>query len=123
MVVHNDIGNRQDIQTLVDRFYERVQADTLLAPLFSHLDWSKHLPVMYNFWSSLMLGDQSYKGNPFQKHINLPIDEEHFTRWLKLFTEVVDENFKGEKADEVKSRARDIAQLFQHKINLSKQVP
>ena len=120
--MHNDLTTRQDIQNLVDRFYERVQADMLLAPLFSHLDWPKHLPVMYNFWSSLLLGDQSYKGNPFEKHINLPIGEEHFSRWLKLFTETVDENFKGEKADEIKSRARGIAQLFQHKINLSKQV-
>ncbi|HEY8936813.1 MAG TPA: group III truncated hemoglobin [Cyclobacteriaceae bacterium] len=119
----NDIASRKDIESLVGKFYEKVQADPLLAPHFSHVDWEKHLPVMYRFWSSMMLGEQSYSGNPFQKHVNLPIDEKHFTAWLKLFTETVDENFSGERADEIKLRAQSIAGVFQHKINLVRQAP
>ena len=68
----------------------------------------------------MMLGEQSYRGNPFEKHVTLPIDSRHFTAWLKLFFETVDENFKGEKADEIKTRARSIALVFQHKMNLIK---
>lgn len=113
-----DIISREDIETLVNRFYERVNSDPLLAPRFSHVDWKKHLPVMHNFWSSMMLGEQSYRGNPFEKHINLPIGREHFTMWLKLFNETVDENFEGTKAEEIKMRAQSIAQVFQHKMNL-----
>ena len=113
-----DISTRADIELLVDRFYERVKKDVLLAPQFSHVDWPKHLPVMYSFWSSMMLGEQSYQGNPFQKHINLPIDQSHFAAWVKIFLEVVDENFQGEKAEEIKIRAKTIAQVFQHKMNL-----
>jgi hemoglobin len=114
----SDIITRKDIEVLVDKFYERVQMDPLLAPHFSHVDWVKHLPVMYNFWSSMILGEQSYRGNPFEKHINLPIGTEHFTAWLEIFTKIVDENFKGVKAEEIKTRARNIAQLFQYKMNL-----
>lgn len=114
----HDLISRKDIQLLVDSFYEKVKYDTLLDPIFRHVDWPKHLPVMYNFWSSILLGDNSYQGNPFQKHIPLPITAEHFSQWLKLFQATVDENFSGEKAEEVKSRASNIAGVFQFKLRL-----
>jgi hemoglobin len=113
-----DIESRADIELLVNRFYNKVNQDILLAPVFSHVDWPHHLPIMYSFWSSMLLGDQSYQGNPFQKHIHLAIDSSHFNQWLVLFTETVDENFAGFKADEVKSRAQSIAGVFQHKLGL-----
>jgi len=114
----NDIKTRTDIELLVNTFYNRVKADPLLAPVFSHVDWPKHLPIMYDFWSSMMLGDQSYRGTPFPKHASLPIGAQHFNQWLKLFTETVDALFDGERATEIKFRANSIAQVFQHKLNL-----
>lgn len=114
----HDILTRDDIKTLVDSFYEKVQADPLIGPVFSHVDWPHHLPTMYNFWSSMLLGDQSYRGNPFQKHIPLRIDGQHFDQWLKLFTETVDHHFSGEKAEEVKMRARSIAGIFQLRLGI-----
>lgn len=114
-----DINSRKEIELLINRFYERVNADTLLAPRFAHVDWPTHLPVMYDFWSSLMFGDQRYQGNPFQKHVDQPIGPEHFTQWLALFTETVDELFQGDKAREIKDRAQNIARLFQHKLGLT----
>jgi len=118
--IMTDIVNRENIQTLVNKFYEKVNADKLLGPVFSHVDWPKHLPVMYNFWSSMLLGDNTYQGNPFQKHIALPIQANHFNRWLELFTNTVNEHFSGEKADEAKARAANIANLFQFKLGLVK---
>lgn len=115
-----DITDREDIVLLVDSFYEKVKADELLAPKFQHLDWPKHLPTMHNFWSSMLLGDQSYQGNPFQKHIAFSINSDHFDRWLKLFTQTVDEHFAGTKAEETKSRAQSIAGVWQHKMGLLK---
>lgn len=115
-----DIVSREDIQLLVDRFYDKVKANPLLTPVFGHVNWPKHLPVMYNFWSSILLGDSSYQGNPFQKHVALPISAAHFKQWLELFHETLDENFSGEKAEEAKSRAADIAGLFQFKLGLLK---
>lgn len=115
----HDITNRHDIEKLVNKFYERVQTDALLGPIFSQLDWPKHLPIMYNFWSSMMFGDQSYRGNPFEKHVHLLIGKEHFAEWLNLFTQTVNQNFSGSKAEEIKERAKSIAGIFQHKLGLT----
>ena len=115
----SDIATREDIILLVDAFYAKVRSDDLLAPKFSHLDWPKHLPIMYNFWGSMLLGDQSYQGNPFQKHIPLSLEPRHFDRWLKLFAQTLDENFTGNKADEARSRAQSIAGVWQLKLDRS----
>jgi hemoglobin len=111
-----DITERNDIVYLVDSFYTKVMKDELLSPVFSHIDFPNHLPTMYNFWASMLLGEQTYQGNPFQKHIGLPIQAEHFDTWLKLFTETVDKNFSGTKADETKSRAQSIAGVWKFKM-------
>ena len=115
-----DLDTRSNIELLVRLFYDTVNADPLLAPVFAHVDWVKHLPIMYDFWTSMLLGDMSYKGNPFQKHIGLPITAEHFSQWLKIFVATVDENFTGPKAEEAKTRANSIAGIFQHKLGLLK---
>lgn len=123
MAQRNDIVDRKDIELLVDQFYEKVQADPLLAPQFAHVEWPRHLPTMYSFWSSMMLGEQSYRGNPFQKHANLSLERQHFNTWTKIFMDVVDGNFKGEKAEEIKKRAQRIAEVFQYRMNLMKETP
>jgi hemoglobin len=115
----SDIDNRDDVQIFVDRFYEKVKTDPLLGPAFSHVDWVNHLPKMYSFWSSLLLGDKSYNGTPLQHHLNLPIGKEHFHKWLTFFNETIDENFSGDKAKEAKDRALAIAAIFQFKMGLS----
>lgn len=114
-----DIQNRTDIELLVRSFYNKVNQDSLLSPVFNEVaavHWESHLPVMYDFWSTMLLGDKSYKGNPFPKHIPLPINKVHFDRWLMLFLETVDEHFSGETAGEAKMRARSIAGVFQFKL-------
>ena len=113
-----DITDRKDIMELVDSFYSKVTNDDVLEPIFRHVNWPKHIPTMYNFWSSMLLGDQTYQGNPFEKHIHLDIDSTHFNRWLELFAHNVDEHFAGARADEAKSRAVTIAGVFQHKLGL-----
>jgi hemoglobin len=113
-----DIVTRADLVLLVDSFYEKVKSDALLGPVFSHVNWPRHLPVMYNFWSSMILGENSYKGNPLQSHLHLSIDKAHFDQWLTLFKKTVDEKFEGEVAEEIKMRAQLIAGVFQFKMGL-----
>lgn len=120
-----DIQTRDDIILLVDQFYNKVLTNPVIGPIFTEvaqLDFSAHLPVMYSFWGSQLLGEQSYSGNPMIPHLKLsqltPMGEVQFTEWLRLFTETVDELFKGIKADEAKSRAGNIARLMLYKINL-----
>ncbi len=116
-----DITTEADVKRLVDAFYEKVNADELLSPVFNgvaHVDWAHHLPVMYTFWSSVLLGTASYHGRPFPKHLALPVGREHFDRWLQLFTGTVDALFEGDKAEEAKMRGYSIAQVFQYRMGL-----
>jgi hemoglobin len=115
-----DIENRRDIELFVNEFYNKVKADDLLEPVFGNLNWPQHLPIMYNFWGSLLLGDQTYSGNPLQKHLPLAIDSKHFDQWLKLFIQTLDENFTGEKTAEAKLRAQSIAHIFQRRMGIIK---
>jgi hemoglobin len=116
-----DIISPEDVKLLVDSFYDKVNKDDQLAPVFNNfakVDWEKHLPVMYQFWESLLLGSMTYKGQPFPKHAILPVTQQHFKRWIELFIKTVNENFTGKKAEEAKQRARNIAMVFQHKMGL-----
>jgi hemoglobin len=107
-----DILSRTDLTILVDSFYEKVKSDSLLGPVFSHVNWTKHLPVMDNFWCSMLLGEGSYKASPLQSHLHRPIERTHFDQWLRLFRETIDENFLGEKADETKMRLMQSLEYF-----------
>lgn len=116
-----DIISMEDVRQLVDRFYDKVNADALLSPVFNdfaRVDWEKHLPVMYNFWGSILLGAASYSGQPFPKHMALPVTGEHFSRWMDLFLETINENFEGPKAEEAIQRANAIAMVFQSRMGL-----
>jgi len=113
------IQTKEDVIYLVDSFYEKVNKDKLLSPIFNDfakVDWESHMPTMYSFWSSILLGEESYSGRPFPKHLPLPIKQKHFDRWLEIFHLTVDENFEGELAIEAKSRASNIAEIFSFKI-------
>lgn len=117
-MTHPDIQSRADIEKLVNAFYAKVQADALLAPVFSHVDWPHHLPLMCDFWALTLLGEPGYRNNMVQKHLSLPIRPEHFTQWITLFNASVDELFAGEKAEEAKSRAYSMAIVIQVKLGL-----
>lgn len=75
------------IQLLVHSFYDRVRADPLLGPVFETriTDWIPHLARMCAFWSSVTLMTGRYHGRPMQAHAPLPVDAQHFDRWLALF--------------------------------------
>lgn len=117
------LATEADIKTLVDTFYEKVNADELLGPIFNDLakvDWAEHLPTMYQFWGSLLLRQNSYRGQPWPKHAVLPVGSEHFARWLRLFKATVDELFIGEKAAEAKNVAASIADTFQNRMQIDR---
>ena len=116
-----DIHDATDIRRLVDVFYARVRGDALLAPVFASRipedHWPAHLDLITRFWMAALLGQAAgYRGNPAAKHLDLPIEAAHFTRWLALFGQTVDELFAGTRAAEIKVRAQRMGDLFQVKI-------
>jgi len=115
-----DIQTREDIALFVHAFYGKVQEDGLLAPIFNGKiqpdQWPTHLDKMTSFWSSILLQETDYKGNPFQHHTKLGIDKSHFDQWIKLFNETINENFLGPKAQMAMVRADSIRNIFQSKL-------
>lgn len=118
-----DIETRKDIEILIDHFYRKAVTDEQIGFFFTEvvqLDFEKHMPVMYDFWESILLGSRTYQGNPMTKHLDLnrkaPLTEKHFTHWLELWGETINSLYTGPKADEALTRAQHIGNLMQHKI-------
>lgn len=122
---HNrsDITSRQDIERLVNQFYNAVKADATIGYFFTEavaVNWEKHLPVMYAFWENVLFHTGGYSGNPMERHKQLnqqsAIEPAHFQQWLNLFASTVDRLFAGENAETIKQRATSIATVMQLKI-------
>ena len=123
-----DIRTEEDIKLLVDQFYIKVIADETLGYIFTDVakvNWEKHLPIMYGFWSANLLGTTAYKGYLIDAHFKLndkiALTEEHFEGWKLLFNQTVDEYFEGETATLAKNRAKAVADLMFYKISTQAQ--
>ncbi|MFV5703828.1 group III truncated hemoglobin [Flavobacterium sp. XS2P12] len=120
MAQFNDITTFEDIKLLVDTFYSKVQKDEFIGPIFNEKignRWPEHLEKMYRFWQTILLEVHSYSGSPFPPHKQLPIAKEHFDRWMQIFTETTDSLFTGPLAEEAKLRAKNMAEMFNYKID------
>ena len=114
-----DISNLEDIKTLVNTFYSKVQEDPFIGPIFNEKignRWPEHLEKMYRFWETVLLEVHSYSGSPFPPHKQLPVAKEHFAQWMAIFTKTVDTLFVGPLAEEAKLRAKNMAEMFNYKI-------
>jgi hemoglobin len=114
--VRPDIADRADISRLVTEFYRRAFADDLLGPVFvdiARVDLSAHLPVMCDFWETVLLRAGRYRRNALRPHVVLDAEvtltPAHFARWLALWAATVDERHAGEKAELAKVQADRIA--------------
>lgn len=119
-----DIQTKEDIKLLVDSFYGKVNSDELLSPVFNieaGTDWEHHMPKMYQFWGTQLIGTMDYQGFPFPPHTKVALTTTHFKRWLKLFFETVDEHFEGATAELAKYKATNIANVFQYRLGLIKE--
>ena len=123
----NDITTKEDIQNLVDSFYAVARQDDLLGPIFNTIigdDWSHHLPTMYSFWSMVIFAEPGYAGHPVKKHVDadkrMPMNKEHFDRWLELWTATVYRLFAGEHAEIAKKKAALMANMIHIKVEMGR---
>jgi len=126
MEVRKNIKQLEDIKLLVDSFYGKVRKDDMLGPIFNQRigdKWPQHLQKMYRFWQTVLLDERTYYGSPFLPHANLPVEKEHFSHWLKLFFETIDENFIGEKAERAKWQGQRMAEMFHSRIQFYRNHP
>jgi len=64
---------------------------------------------MCAFWSSVMLMTVRYHDMPLAEHMSLPVDADHFVRWLKLFEQTAREICTATAEARFVERARWIA--------------
>lgn len=103
------------IERVVRAFYRRVRDDSVLGPIFAAriADWEPHLHKMFAFWSSVALGSGRYHGEPMAKHLPLPVDAQHFDRWLALFEQTASETCPPAAAERFITLARRIAESLE----------
>lgn len=121
-----DIQHRADIELLIRSFYKKVLVDEQVSFIFievAGIDLEQHLPHLFDFWESVLLGTKSYQRNVLKTHLDLnkktALKATHFQRWLQLFTTTVDELFDGKIAQAAKNKATSIATVIQVKLHQS----
>ena len=125
-----DLDSREQIERLVDSFYERLLSDERLAPIFvdiAAIDLAVHLPHIKDYWCKLLLGEKGYQRHTMNIHRQLHgkqrLQPEDFERWLGLFVATVDEGFAGERAERAKQVAAAIAANMENSLPVHAGIP
>lgn len=105
------------IRRVVHAFYAEIRRDDLLGPIFNGAiapdQWPAHLAKLCDFWSGAMLRTSRYAGRPLPPHLSIPgLGEQHFRRWLSLFSATVRRVCPPEVGDMFMGRALRIAHSF-----------
>ncbi|UQN13711.1 group III truncated hemoglobin [Gulosibacter sp. ACHW.36C] len=119
----HDLSDRADVEQLVSTFYLSAFEDPLIGPIFTDvakLDLGHHLPIMSDFWETVLWNAGKYRRNALQLHFALhtkhPLGSEHFERWLDIWTSNLDAQFSGPIADRAKLQATRIAGSLQRRL-------
>ena len=118
-----DIIDRQDIDLLLHTFYDELLKDNTINYIFIDvvkIDMEVHIPIIANFWESVLLHKNLYHNNPIKIHLDMnqktPLLKHHFDTWLHYFISTVDKLFEGDVATMAKERAISIATVMRIKI-------
>ena len=118
-----DIQTREDLHLLMSEFYMKLLADSKISFIFTEvakIDLDPHLLDLVDFWEQILFDTGSYKKNVLHIHMDLnqkiKLSEEHFAIWLNYFNTTIDENFEGQTAENMKTRALSIATVMKIKL-------
>ncbi|MFR9779181.1 group III truncated hemoglobin [Micromonospora sp. MS34] len=121
--MRRDIADRTDLVLLISDFYARVFADDLLGHIFvdvAKMDLAAHLPIMGDFWETVLFRTGGYRRNALALHVDLhrvaPLGPEHFARWLELWRATIDDRYAGPNAERAKIQAERIARSMQRRL-------
>ncbi|WP_205904713.1 group III truncated hemoglobin [Diaphorobacter sp. HDW4A] len=98
-------------------FYSDVMQHPLLGPVFAKelgVRRDAHLDRMVDFWSTVMLGSRSFRGNLVQRHRQLTdVNPAHFNAWIQLWAQHTSGRFDSSTTNKLRRVAHDIGrQLF-----------
>ena len=118
-----DIQTREDLHLLMSEFYKKLLADSKINSIFievAKIDLAPHLLELVDFWEQILFDTGDYRKNVLKMHLDLnqkiKFSEEHFAIWLSHFNLTIDENFAGQIAENMKTRALSIATVMKIKM-------
>ncbi|MFZ0831996.1 MAG: group III truncated hemoglobin [Mycobacterium sp.] len=118
-----DLASRADVEALLRRFYGRVLVDDVLAEPFEEIRMKgleSHLPVMCDFWETVLFRAGLYQGSALQAHKKVhgrnSLAANHFLRWLELWNDTVDQMYRGPVAEQAKVQATRIAWAMHRRL-------
>ena len=124
MAIKKDIETREDIELFLKRFYDELIKDPTVGIIFTKvvpLNLDHHIPLITDFWETILLDNPLYKKNAMEVHYQLnkifPLQKKHFDAWLKLFNAILIDMYAGPVTELAKKRAAGIAALMQFKMN------
>jgi len=91
----------QEIESVIEAFYEKVMHHPQLGHFFEHIeDFSEHQKRIVDFWWISMGGklEQSPKIDMIGKHLPLGIRQEDLEIWLALFSETLEQQLSESQA-------------------------
>lgn len=110
----------EDLHALLAAFYDAVAREALLAPYFAPVDMTAHIPVIADFWSTLLFHTGRYTGNAFRPHAAMPgLTAERFGRWLAVLEATVDARFAGPNAERMKELGHRVAFSMQLRLGIT----
>ena len=121
-----DIENREDIEILIAKFYEKMLDDIIIGFIFTDIakvNLDDHLPIICDFWETVLFNKAKYKRGPEVIKVHQELNKKislksgHFRRWLYLFHTTVDELYEGECAYRAKERASTIGESMQKRLS------
>ncbi len=120
----NDIETKKDLEILLSKFYTKLLSDESISYIFTDvakINLETHLPKIIDFWNLSLFGKGDYSNNVMKIHLDLNGEEKlsptHFKTWLGTFNLTVDENFSGNNAEIIKTKALSIATVMQIKMH------
>jgi hemoglobin len=115
---HRDLEDA-DLHDLLVAFYDDVAREPLLAPYFAPVDMTAHIPVIADFWSTLLFHTGRYAANAFRPHAEMPgLTAERFGRWLAVLEATVDARFAGPNAERMKVLGHRVAFSMQVRLGI-----
>ncbi len=79
MTLFDQIGGEAAIRAAVERFYQRVLADPMLAPFFKDANMPRLKVHQFAFLSQVLGGPRQYSGAAMSRaHARLEIEQRHF---------------------------------------------
>ncbi|WP_373002943.1 group III truncated hemoglobin [Sulfurimonas sp.] len=119
---------KENLNKMVVRFYAKIINDDVVGPFFieklgdnlNNNMWKPHIELLTNFWASIALGDQNYRGNPLAPHLQIGgLERATFDQWLNLFFETLESIYEPHVANLFKERSTIIAGNFMRNLRIA----